>query len=636
MLLTSMYIVHVTPIVRSSLHKLSYFTPNELAVGAVVYVPLRNKEVPALVLATEDARTIKSILRTNIYETKKIREQEARSVLTAPFLRAAERIARHYATSTGNIVESFVPTAILTAADAGEIVAPQAQNETNGSFEKFVLQVPRKERVEKYIHLTRSAFAQKKSVFICAPTVREARYLKTQCERGIEAYTHLIESSQTKKQQVENWNAILKQKHPVLVIGTPLFSSIPRGDFSHYILEHEMSSSYKQQKRPRADARILLEHLARESGCALVCAGTTVSLATHRSLQEGFATELEEHTKKLRSRASLYVVDSTSVREKAKDKKHEFPAIAPESIATLRTHAKKGDQSFIFAARRGIASHTVCNDCSQTVECHHCASPVVLHERGSTRYLLCHRCGAARDANETCGACGSWNLVALGVGIERVENYLQKNLKDVPLFVLSSDTAHTPKQAQEIVDEFYATKGSILIGTELALSYLTEEVACSVMSSIDSLLAVPDFRIEEKVFGIIAMLLEVTRHSLYVETTNISNSMLKHAKSGSLSEYATEELKLRKKLHYPPYTHLIKVSCTGSRDVVIADMEKFVAITQKYKPRVFGGFVPAQRGSTLHALLRLPTESWPDSELAPILESLPMSFTVDVNPEKVL
>lgn len=636
MLVTSMFIVHVTPIVKSSLHKLSYFSPSELAVGTIVYVPLRNKEVPALVLATEDARTIKSILRTNLYETKKIREQSARSVLTAPFLRAAERTARHYATSTGSVVESFVPTAILTAADEGEIVAPKQESERHPAFEKLVLQLPRKERLEKYVHITRSNFAQKKSVFLCAPTIREARYIKEQCERGIEAYTYLIESSQSKKKQIETWNAILKEEHPVLVVGTPLFAGIPRNDFGHYILEHEMSSNYKHQKRPRADGRVLIEHLARETGCALVCAGTTVSLATHRSLQEGFATELEEHAKKLRSRASLYVVDSTTVREKARDKKHEFPALAPESIATLRTHAKKGERSFVFAARRGVASHTVCNDCSQTVECHHCGAPVVLHERGNTRYLLCHRCGAARDAHETCGACGSWNLTALGVGIERVESYVRKNLKDVPLFVLSSDTAQTPKQARDIVEEFYKTKGAILLGTELALSYLTEEVACSVMSSIDSLLSVPDFRIEEKVFGIIAMLLEVTRHSLHVETTNISNSMLKHAKSGSLSEYALEELKLRKQLHYPPYVHLVKVSCTGSRDEVIANMEKFVAMTKKYKPRVFGGFVPAQRGSTLHALLRLPTDAWPDKELVPLLESLPMSFTVDVNPEKVL
>lgn len=631
-----MFIVHVTPIAKGGLDRLSYFSPQEIPVGAIVRVPLRSKEVPALVLGREDARTIKAILRTSIYETKKIEKQKPFFAFSPEFVRAAQESATYFATSVGSIINSFVPSAILEAGQEGKLAQPSAERDSAGVFEKLVLQLPKEERLEKYKTIIRGSFAQGKSVFLCVPTTREARAFKEQYGRGIEQYTYVLESTQTKKVQVETWNKILKEEHPVLIIATPTFASIPRKDIGMFVIEKEISSSYKRQSRPRADARTLLEHLARETGSALVYAGTTVSLKVHRDLKEGFATELEEHSKKLRSVCAVKIVDNKEVRQQAKDKKQEFPSLSPETIEMLAKCQGSGKHSFVFAARRGIATHTVCNDCAATVTCRQCNAPMVLHERNDSRNLLCHRCGSSRDANETCINCGSWNLVPLGIGVERVEQFVRSQIPEANLFVLSSDTAQTPKQAQQIAEEFYATEGGILIGTEMALSYLTEKLGCAFMSSIDSLLSVPDFQIEEKIFGTIATLREYAEEMVVIETSSPENTMLKHAQSGSISEYVDEELGLRKQLHYPPYTNLIKVTCSGSRTAVIEDTRKLVKLVEKYKPRVFGGFIPGRKGMSLHSLIRVPTENWPDEELIGILTGLPMTFEVNVDPERTL
>lgn len=631
-----MYIVHVTPIVKSKINRLSYFSSKDIPVGTIVNVPLRNKEVPALVLEQEDARAIKSILRTNVYETRKIRDQKSHLILSAEFMRAAHMTAQYFATATGNIVQSYVPAAILDGAETQKLASPSKEKGRATNFEKFVLQLPQHERIEKYKTIIRSQFAQGHSVVLCVSTTREAQFLKDQYTRGIEQYTFILESTQTKKKQRETWNAILTEKHPVLIIATPTFLSIPRNDVGMYIIENEMSSSFKQQTRPHADARVLVEFLARETKSALVYAGTTVSVKVHKELQEGSVTELEEHTRKLRTGNTVHVLDVKPSRIAARENRKPFPAVTSDTLNELKNASEKGKRSFIFASRRGIATHTVCNDCNTTVRCQQCASPMVLHERSDARELLCHRCGSARDAHETCMTCGSWHLVPLGIGINRIEQYVQSVLPDTPLFVFSSDTVKTPRQAHKLIEEFYATKGAVLLGTEMSLPYLTQDISLCVISSLDSLLSIPDFRIEEKLFGIIARLRERTKDTLLIETSSPDNTMLAYAQSGSIDEYIQEELQLRKQFHYPPYTHLIKVMCHGPRDVVIRDMQKFIESVRAYKPRVFRGFIPALKGTRLHALIRIPEQSWPDNDLVNILESLSMSFDVDVDPERTL
>ncbi|MBL4644586.1 MAG: hypothetical protein JKX80_01840 [Candidatus Pacebacteria bacterium] len=632
-----MFIIHVTPIAKGGLRELSYFSSQEFPVGTIVYVPLRNKEIPALVLEREDARAIKSILRTNVYETRKVRKQVASHVFSPEFVRAARTSATYFATSPGSVIHSYVPAAILSAAEATKLEKPSSYKKSSKKFERLVLQIPRHARFEKYKTIIRGNFAKGKSIFLCVPTLREARFFEKKYSRGIEKYTFLLESSQTKKKQQEIWNAILSEKHPVLIIATPTFVSIPRGDISMFIIENEMSSSYKQQVRPHIDARILIENLARETNSSLIYAGTTVSVKIHKFLRDGLATEIEEQTRKLRTDSSVTIIDSKAVRRSAKEEKANFPVLSPQSISELQECQTAGKLSFVFAARRGIASQTICNDCSNTIKCTHCKSPMILHGRHGPRKLMCHRCGSVRDAHETCVMCGSWDLVPLGVGAERIEEFLTKNLTEAKVFVITSDTTKTPVQARKIVEEFYTTPGAILVGTEMALSYLTSEVSCSVMSSIDSLLCIPDFHIEERVLGIITILREQTKKVLLIETTSPENSMLKHAKNGSLAEYAEEELALRKKLKYPPYAHIIKVTSKGTREAAIQNMQKFVALTQeKYKPRVFAGFIERGRDVELHALIRITAGQWPDSELATILENLPMSFSVDVDPERTL
>jgi len=629
-----MFIVHVTPIVKSRMSHLSYFSADEIPVGSVIQVPLRSKEVPALVLEVEDAKAIKSLLRTNTYETKKIRKQKPSIVFTSGFVRAINETAKYFATSEGSLIQSYTPTAILDTLSEGKMKNPIVTERDPSTFEKLALQLPKKERFEKYKTLIRGNFAKGESVFLCVPTINEATAFLEEYSKGIEQYSFLLESSSSKKKQLETWNLILKEEHPVLIIGTPVFLSIPRWDLSMYIIENEVSSSFKQQVRPKVDARVLIENIARETKSSLIYAGTTLSLKVQKEILSGFITRMEEHSRRMKAETKVVVVDAKEDRVLAKEKKREFPSLSSKTVEKLKESVSLGKRAFVFAGRRGLASQTVCNDCDQVVTCNSCNSPMVLHEGKNSRNLLCHRCGSGRDANESCVSCNSWDLVPLGIGIERIQQYIEKNIREAAVYVLSSDTAKTPKQAKKIVEEFYATEGAVLVGTEMALPYIKEEVFCSVMSSLDSLLSIADFHIEEKIFGIIARLCEMTSSSLLIESTSVENPMLGYAKSGSISEYVKYELDLREKLLYPPFSTLVKVTCSGTRIGVISNMQKFVELTKEYNPRVFAGFIKKGQNLELNVLIKI--RKWPEERLVEILKALPMQFSVDVDPTKTL
>ncbi len=613
---------------------LSYFSADEIPVGSVIQVPLRSKEVPALVLEVEDAKAIKSLLRTNTYETKKIRKQKPSIVFTSGFVRAINETAKYFATSEGSLIQSYTPTAILDTLSEGKMKNPIVTERDPSTFEKLALQLPKKERFEKYKTLIRGNFAKGESVFLCVPTINEATAFLEEYSKGIEQYSFLLESSSSKKKQLETWNLILKEEHPVLIIGTPVFLSIPRWDLSMYIIENEVSSSFKQQVRPKVDARVLIENIARETKSSLIYAGTTLSLKVQKEILSGFITRMEEHSRRMKAETKVVVVDAKEDRVLAKEKKREFPSLSSKTVEKLKESVSLGKRAFVFAGRRGLASQTVCNDCDQVVTCNSCNSPMVLHEGKNSRNLLCHRCGSGRDANESCVSCNSWDLVPLGIGIERIQQYIEKNIREAAVYVLSSDTAKTPKQAKKIVEEFYATEGAVLVGTEMALPYIKEEVFCSVMSSLDSLLSIADFHIEEKIFGIIARLCEMTSSSLLIESTSVENPMLGYAKSGSISEYVKYELDLREKLLYPPFSTLVKVTCSGTRIGVISNMQKFVELTKEYNPRVFAGFIKKGQNLELNVLIKI--RKWPEERLVEILKALPMQFSVDVDPTKTL
>jgi primosomal protein N' (replication factor Y) len=156
---------------------------------------------------------------------------------------------------------------------------------------------------------------------------------------------------------------------------------------------------------------------------------------------------------------------------------------------------------FIYTVRRGLATMTVCSDCETIVTCASCSAPVVLHASkvSGRNFFMCHVCGVRRSADEVCKNCGGWRLTPLGIGLDRVEQEIKKLYPNVDVFKIDSDITKTDRQISATLEKFRAKPGSILLGTEIASLHLHETVDHCAVVSLDSLFALPDFRIPEKI-----------------------------------------------------------------------------------------------------------------------------------------
>jgi len=261
----------------------------------------------------------------------------------------------------------------------------------------------------------------------------------------------------------------------------------------------------------------------------------------------------------------------------------------------------------------------------------------VLHKGNEENYFLCHSCGALRHARERCSHCTSWRLEAFGIGTELVEKEVKEIFPDRPVFVLSSDTAKTHLGAEKIIQDFYATSRAILVGTEMALPYLTKHVPLTGVVSLDSLLSLASWNIYERIAATLTRLREISGEELVVQTRKPEAEILHTVISGNFSRFYRSELKARKELGYPPYTVLIKVSCTGSQESIKEKMEEAVTKLKPYELVTFSRFLKAPKGNfTLHGFLRVAREEWPDDELVERLQTLSPLYTVTVDPDSIL
>jgi primosomal protein N' len=240
------------------------------------------------------------------------------------------------------------------------------------------------------------------------------------------------------------------------------------------------------------------------------------------------------------------------------------------------------------------------------------------------------------------------------VGAELVEGVLREMLPSVPLFVLSRDNVSSHSAAKKIVGKFYESKGGILLGTEMALAYLTQSVETGVVASLDALLAIPEWNSYERVHSIALRIRERVTHSLYIQSRRSDAEIFSFIESGMIRDFYKGELTERERFGYPPFATFIKLSVYGSRIKVEKDMEE---LEHTLHPHTLSGMShTAHVGSgkyVKHGFLRLPAGAWPEKTLIrdddaispptqnapPLLDklrSLPPSIIITIDPESVL
>jgi len=649
-----MYIATVIPLVKGSQKEyLSYFSAIDIPVGSIVAVPIRSRIIDAIVINTEEARNIKSDIKNADYQLKKIIKVKGESPFNKSFFIACQKMKNYTVSNTGTIIKNLLPSAFLeNITKLDTIQTDKKIQEENIKHEKLIFQATPSDRLAFYRTLIREAFAKKESIFMCVPNHFDIDHFNKELARGIEQYVFTFHSDMTKKALVNMYNTSIKETHPVFIIGTGIFMSIPRPDLKTIILEHESSDTYKQISRPYIDIRSFAEILSSIQKTKLIFGDTLLRPETLYRHETGEFGEISSPLYRLPQTENQKIID---MKEETDEKgKKIFTSVSKETKKMITESIDLNKSVFLFSARKGLAPITVCNDCGNTLLCPSCSTPIVLYgskqiaanKSTTPRIFMCNKCGRKEKTEVSCNKCSSWNLTPLGIGTDKVYEEIKKLFPKTKIFQIDKEATRTSKEARDTITEFNKNPGSILIGTEMVFSYLQNKVSSSAIISLDGLFSIPSFNITQKILHIIEKLHNITTENLIIQTRIPENKILQYILSGNVLPLCREDLKERKDFGYPPFKRLIKITFEGSAGETEKARIFIEDILGNYEPQVFSAFTSRVKGKYItNTVIKVDPKIWPlltddklslDQDLSQNLSQLPPSFTINVDPEDLL
>jgi primosomal protein N' (replication factor Y) len=166
-----------------------------------------------------------------------------------------------------------------------------------------------------------------------------------------------------------------------------------------------------------------------------------------------------------------------------------------------------------------------------------------------------------------CGKCSSTSVARHGAGTERLAHELASALDDgsFPVFRLDADVGAA---GESVLEAFGAARCGALIGTQMvAKGHDFPDISLGVVLDADATLRFPDFRAEERTFALIAQLAgRVGRGAegeVLVQTIAPDARAIAHAGGHDSDGFLAGELERRSALGYPPFAHLIRVTCSA-------------------------------------------------------------------------
>jgi len=634
-----MKIIDVIPIAKGiPQEKLSYFTSKDVSVGALVSVPVRNKETPAIVSAVSDAKESKTSLKGSNFSIKPVKSIISPSLITPEFMEACKEIAEHYLAPCGSVIKDFIPQAILENFSEQNI-PPKNLNKQKNESEVALIQSSGENRIHHYKSVVREEFAKNKSVFLCVPTVSETENFFLELSRGIEKYVFVFSSKMPKKKITDLWKKATEEKHSVLIIATKSFFSIPRCDIGAIIVEQESSPAYKNQKKPYLDARKSAEIISKKIKAKLIFGDELPRTETFYRQASGEFSSPSILQPRLISNIEQALVDAKKHFEEKKTigKKLVF---TPDLLKITSEYVSKNEKIVIFANRKGYNPTTICGDCHKTILCDKCATPIIIRKTDSKNTLqVCHKCLAEIPAQDRCPYCNSWRLESYGIGAQMVAEETRNHFPDMKVFEINSDSVSSDKSGKKIADEFLLN-GGIIVGTEMIFSYIKQPIDHVLAISIDGLFALPEFKMNEKIFRLLLKLKSLAKKTFTIQTRFPELPIFGNVLRGNISGFYKEELEGRRLFQYPPFKLIIKLTKENKNETLLnTEIEALQKILTEWNPTIYPAFIPKVKNFYIkHILLKIDPDSWPKDQekLYRILSSLPPSWKIDIDPESLL
>jgi primosomal protein N' (replication factor Y) len=254
-----------------------------------------------------------------------------------------------------------------------------------------------------------------------------------------------------------------------------------------------------------------------------------------------------------------------------------------EMIKEMRNALEDNGQAIVFLNRRGFSSYIFCRECGHTEKCVNCDIPLVYHKNGNN--MKCHYCGYEKDPQLLCPDCKK-PLLFKGLGTQKIEDVTAKFFPDKKILRVDIDSMKGVNTHVEIYNKIKNREIDILVGTQMiAKGFDFPEVTFVGVVSVDTILNLPDFRSDERVYQLLTQVAGRTGRGdkpgiVVIQTFNPQSLGIKSAASYDSAGFYEGQIKIRKEYNYPPFAQLVQVVMQDENE------EKCAALADKVAEKI--------------------------------------------------
>ena len=642
------YEVAPTKIVRSNSNTFTYSSSTPLLIGSLVIVSVGKSQIVGVVMSRVPRPS---------YATKDILNVIDMPNLPQELVELALWMAEYYHTHLATVLQTILPRGVTKKRRAARQSLPGvSRDRTNYLLNKDQLSafndisaatsgtvilhgITGSGKTAVYAQYAKDLLSKGKSVIILVPEISLTSQLVAEFRQFFPDIL-LTHSRQTEAERHLCWLDALNSTQPRVVIGPRSALFMPLAHIGAIIIDEAHEPSFKQDQSPRYSALRVAGVLAQRHKGTVV-QGSATPLVGEYYLARHNNRPIIKLKKLAQLNAKEPTITMVDMTKKGSFTGHRF--MSDILLSTIKETLVSGKQALVFHNRRGSASTTLCEECGWSAMCARCFVPLTLHS--DSHQLRCHICDMHERVPTSCPTCHSTHIIHKGIGTKLIESELSKIFPNNKIVRFDGDS-HNAETVESLYQSLYDGSIDIIIGTQVIAKGLDLPHLRTVgVIQADAGLALPDFAASERTFQLLAQVVGRVGRSSH-DTQVIVQSYQPNAPAVRLGiaqdydRFYEETLAIRKKSSFPPFSYLLKLTCSYKTEAAAIRNSKSLSEQLKKEfsdVEVLGptpSFYERQRDSYRWQVI---VKSKKRSQLLKIIDTLPAgSWQYDIDPASLL
>lgn len=348
-----------------------------------------------------------------------------------------------------------------------------------------------------------------------------------------------------------------------IVIGPRSAVFMPLPNLKLIVIDEAHDSSYKSEVEPKYHAIDIAKERMKYYAGQVLLATATPSLENYYEVEKG-DYDLLRLDQRIGG-ATLPDVEIVDMRLELSNGNNTV--LSKKLYKAIEETLEQDKQVMLLINRRGHSTFINCRNCGYVLKCEHCDVSLTYHS--STQNLQCHYCGKTVPVPEVCPECGSRHIRYFGSGTEKVEAFISECFGEYGVGRMDTDTTTGKEGHRKVLDAFRKKEIKILIGTQMiAKGHDFPEVTLVGILSADASLYMQDFRSNERTYQLLTQAMGragrgINKGKVIIQTYNPDHFIMDVIKYNKQQVFYDQELKNRKVMGYPPYTHIFSILVAG-------------------------------------------------------------------------